>query len=95
MKSFGIAAVALLFSLPAYGQNCAPIPEEAALKNLLENHGETPLFRGQMVNGADLLVTVNPQTKAWTILIIPPIPQTTCAGTSGTDFRPIRSGKPS
>ncbi len=62
------AALAVMFSVPASAQECAPIDQVEQV--LTEQYGEIPLITGTAEDGADIFIFVNPKTKSFTILTV-------------------------
>lgn len=98
MRTMLAVAALVVAAFPAQAQNCMPGEEEEVFGALAEKHGERPLFRAKLPNGAELVMLANQTTGTWTMIVVPPVPGLICAGGSGTDFKPAtvkRKGAPS
>ena len=71
-----ITALALSIPILAFGQTPAPIPRcdgvEAMLGALQREYAEVPVARGMASDGLSLIVTVAPDGRTWTAVMLGP-----------------------
>ena len=80
MKSLLVVSIVLIPGLAAaQDQQCAP--ERQMLAGLESEYGERPAWQGMTMDGP-VMVTVNPDTGTWTILVMPQ-PGMLCIGAAG------------
>lgn len=90
-----IRAAFLLLTLPAaaaaQGIPCQPGPD--MLDHLARVYGEGVLAMGTAPGEVRVIVTVNPDTGSWTIVVLRP-DGTACAPAAGHDWQMLPQGEP-
>ena len=74
-----------------------PIPCMGApdlIAHMAERYGEEVLASGTAQDQVRIVVTVNPDTRSWTVLVVRP-DGTACPVAAGTDWRMLPQGVPS